>query len=541
MSRRVSLQARPAALVVALFAAVLLTSGCSTLRIHQPQDLATAKQAQAQFKAAALAETVGAERDRLGKVLAEELYLVEKHTLARRDARLLYIIGEGDTLEVWSFLKDDIAKRLGELGVDPVQLKDLMRLRAQAEQQEKNLATSQGNYDVKRKMDRTLPRFQCPPSPNVNPPPADSTARIFWDDVAKNCKKYLAIWPLAGPRTNGAVIERMRAAKAATQAVTQQARQALAEAREEYNDSLRTADVDAQRAARDSARAAAKRLIAEANEFKGALEGFVEGKDDGSALLALGLQDVVDKVGAADAELTSLGLGAAIPDLGALPAVAQLEATRNELVAGLASTLQGETATKVFASLDAIGAGLRDPAGAPLTALVLKEKQIGLDITAARKREAFFDKTLALLEEQDEAYQLELDFLGQAELLRQELEGDGCLSTVTTEDSDFLEQLFTDKNVKVVRCRERVFRLLVQYSSAWTLGRVKSEQVDYRLIALHHESALDTSEIAFQKWQSILGLPIDQLVALYATGLKPEDILSIASALGIGAIAVGVN
>ncbi len=527
----------------------LVTAGCGTLRIHSPQDLANAQQAQTQFKAAALTETVAAERDRLGDVLAKELDLVEKHTLARRDSRLLYVIGEGDTIEAWSFLKDDIAKRLGELGVEPTELKNFMRRQARAETQRRLLIESQGFYAAERKKNGTLPAFRCPLPPNVERP-TDFIAREFWDDAEQNCDKYLAIrrgradgngMPLDAPLANGAVINAMRAAKAAAREVTEKARQNLENAREEYRKSMRRADVDAQQAAREAMRAAAQRLIEKADKFKGALENLIEDKDDGSALRALGLQDVADKITVANTALSSLGLGATIPDLGALPAVARLEATRNELVTGLASILQGETATKVFASLDAIGAGLQDPARAPLTALVLKEKQIGLDIDAARKREAFFDKTLALLEEQDEAYRLELAFLGPAELLRQELEHDGCLSTASTGKSDFLENLFTDRSVRVVKCRERVFRLLVQYSSAWTLGRVKSEQIDYRLIALHHESALDTSEIAIQKWQSILGLPIDQLVALYATGLKTEHILSIASALGIGAIAVGVN
>jgi hypothetical protein len=72
-----------------LVAFCILATGCSGLHIHQPIDLENAKAAQTHFNNAKLKETVKAERDRLATVLETELELVKRHTLARRDARLV--------------------------------------------------------------------------------------------------------------------------------------------------------------------------------------------------------------------------------------------------------------------------------------------------------------------------------------------------------------------------------------------------------------------------------------------------------------------
>lgn len=551
VSRAPLRQQIPGTLIALLIVVSVVVCGCSSLRIHRPQDLSNAQQAQTQFQAAELTKTVVAERDSMHNVLTEELELVREHTLARRDARLLYIIGEGDTYEAWAFLKDDINSRLKELGVeDFASLKDLMRRQAQAEKQKDILDGSADFYEAERKKEPTLPPLNCPQLPKTAPPPANSIAKLLWDDYAQGCLKYLKIkrgradgagMSLDAPLANGEVIEAMKAAKEGAKMATSAASKTLATAKKDYAKSLKNSNVGAQDAARESMRAAAGNLIKRANKVNDALNKLIQGQDTGAALTALGLGDLVSQYQKAKSGLDDQGLGLVISDLISVPALAKLKASRGQLMVGLSSTLQGETATNVVASLKAIGVAFDDPEDAPLTAMVLKEKQLELDIVEARKREAFYDNTLALLKEQEAAYRDELAFLGQSELIRKELEATGCLSTVTNQQSDYLEHLFTDKDASVVKCRERVFRLLVQYSAAWTMGRAKSEQIDYRLIALHHESALDTSEIAFQKWESLLGLPIDQLVAHYKTGLKPEDILSIIQALGIGAIAVGVN
>lgn len=549
-------------LAAVLATAAVVLSGCGSLRIHRPRDLANAQEAQGRFRAAELPQAVAAERERLDRVLARELELVRQHTLARRDARLLYVLGEGDTREAWDFLGDDLQERLRELGVPPGQLEDYLRRGAQAEELAEQLEQTAAFYAVERQQDPSLPALRCPLPADVEPPRSGS-ARLFWDDYARQCAHLVEArrgradgrrLPLDRPLANGAAIQRMEAAKQAAANATRGAREELAAARQAHARAAAGGEAD-----RSAVRAAARRLIERAAQVQRAVDAFVQG-DEGAALRQLGLGELADQLDKAREELASLpvDLSLVVGDLDAVPAVARLEAVREELVAGFTETLQGESASKVFASLEALGVAFQDPGEAPLTAMVLREKQLDLDVAEAGKREAFYDRTLALLQDQEAAYREELAYLGQAELRRRELEQEGCLEPAAAaaaaaagEGSDappppseppVHEQLSTDRGARAAHCRELVFRLLTHYSAAWTLGRVRSEQIDYRLIALHHESALDTSEIAFRRWQALLGLPIDQLVALHQTGIKPEEIVPVVvEALGLGAIAVGVN
>lgn len=554
MKRRLEL-GRPAVATFAVLAATFSLGACGTLRIHRPQDQTNAVQAQSQFQAADLAQAIVAERTRLAQVLTDELDLVRQHTLARRDARLLYVIGKGDNQEAWNFLEADLEERLEQLGFkDKTQLKDRLRRDVEAKRQLGVLDTSGASYETERKSDRSLPALTCPLADGVTPPPEDSMAIVFWNEYQAECKKYLEIVqgqraqangngtprrPLDQPLANGAAIQAMQAAKQAAEDATAQARKALDQARAAH---VKQSAAIGQPANREKVRQAAKAFIERAEDVRSKLEAFVNG--DSSALNALGVPNFGKKVDDARTELSDLGLdlSSVVGDLSSVPLVAKLETARAEVVAGLSSTLQGETADKVFDSLQAIDVALSGPTHAPITAMVLKEKQLQLDIAAARNRANFFDKTLALLELQEAAYRNELAYLGQAELRRQELVRKGCLADISNANTPFLNQLFTDRDPAVIACREIVFRLLVQYSAAWTFGRVDSEQADYKIIALHHESALDTSDIAFQKWVALLSPSIDQLVAFSETGIKPADIVTpIVNALGLGAVAAGVN
>ncbi|MEM9292147.1 MAG: hypothetical protein AAGD01_10740 [Acidobacteriota bacterium] len=534
--------------LVALVGMALTSVGCGTVRLHRPQDAALAEKARAQFEAADLAATVKAERDRLDQMLAAELELVEKHTLARRDARLVFLIDRERTREAWDFLEQDLSARLRRLGIsDRDQLRDFLIRDARASRQLEKLATVDADYAVEKSNDSTLPDLDCPQTSQVEPPAEGSVPRIFWDEHHLECQRYLAMLRgqaegqdllLGGTLTNGTAIAAMQGARSQARQATQEAVDGLEDARAAIKEARAASSEPADR---EPLRTAAQKLIAHAGQVERAMEAFVRG-DDGAALKELGLDDLAAALAAAQAQMAALGLGSefALGDLSALPLASRLEAEREELAAGLADILAGDDASRVIQSLRAIGVALDGADQAPWTALTLKEKQLALDLAAARDRELLFDQTLALLEEQEAAYRNELIFLGQAELRRQELERKGCLSQGAGENPAVSRSLLTGEDA--VGCRPLFFRLLVDYSAAWTLGRVQSEQIDYRLIALQHQAALDTSEIAFQKWASLLGPPIEQIVVFSSSGLKPDELVeTLVSALGLGAIAVGVN
>ena len=285
---------------------------------------------------------------------------------------------------------------------------------------------------------------------------------------------------------------------------------------------------------------------------------------------SLGAQ--LSEIAEAKTAVNDLGISDHLSDLRALAKTAQLEVERGNVTAALSAALgssdvqhwlapqlQGKGTKKVLGAFKQLGTTVRQAQAAPgpVTGLLIRQEQLNLDLKDAGQRAAVFDDLLSLLVEQDKAYRVELMELDQAHRWLRSLkerttclapkassndQGDGAggKKDVTDEVETWdLTELFDSEPDK--KCREWVFRLLVHYSAAWTLGRVEVELIDQRMIGLHQQAALDRSDIALAKWQSLLELPAGQLVSLYETGVKPQDILEILDLVGLGWIAGGVN
>ncbi len=239
-----------------------------------------------------------------------------------------------------------------------------------------------------------------------------------------------------------------------------------------------------------------------------------------------------------------------------------------------------ETAADIIGVLATVGKALEKAENyPPVSKLQIQAEQLRLNMVAAQRRKAFFDKTLSLLEKQREARTQEILYLARVEQLRWQIVGQTAESGVegpdtaasgpegpettesegenpnTAENESKEKGCLNDKQKKYLhkvfhtqtgvdeKCREKVFKLLAAYSNSWLLGRVPQEQLDYQIINLHHVAALDISEIAFARWESLLGVPINKMVALQDTGVRREDISTIINALGYIGItaAVGAN
>jgi hypothetical protein len=72
--------------------------------------------------------------------------------------------------------------------------------------------------------------------------------------------------------------------------------------------------------------------------------------------------------------------------------------------------------------------------------------------------------------------------------------------------------------------------------------RAREEALDYMLIALDHDEAVDNSEMAVGLWNSLIATPVNQIAAYHGSGVRAEDVAALViQALSLGGIAVGVN
>lgn len=86
--------------------------------------------------------------------------------------------------------------------------------------------------------------------------------------------------------------------------------------------------------------------------------------------------------------------------------------------------------------------------------------------------------------------------------------------------------------------KRSLYRALALYANSIAVARTAQEEADYRLIALDHDQAVDSSEAAIHMWNALIATPVNQLAAYHASGIKPEQLAQLLALLGI---AVGVN
>jgi hypothetical protein len=81
---------------------------------------------------------------------------------------------------------------------------------------------------------------------------------------------------------------------------------------------------------------------------------------------------------------------------------------------------------------------------------------------------------------------------------------------------------------------------LQKYTESWTGARIPLSAIEWNLIGLTHERALDESESAIAQWDGLVRTPLEALVASAGSGLKPAEIARLLQTLEISAFAAGV-
>jgi len=227
-------------------------------------------------------------------------------------------------------------------------------------------------------------------------------------------------------------------------------------------------------------------------------------------------------------------LGDEFSDLGLAGRIARLEAQRNS-VARVVDTLLARGGADVPApsaarsdlavlsllpTLERYPTATRYPA---LGALLLESERLRLHLDAARQRLASADARLGLLRTKRDALVSELLWLDRTRLTLDLIAKETCRRASVANDFE----------AGSPRCRELTLQALLAYANSWTLGRIPQEEADYRSIAARHAAVVDASENALAQWESLIGVPMGQLVAFHASGINPQDIAEFLYALGI--------
>jgi hypothetical protein len=496
-----------------------LTAGCGS-HLHSKQDHELAKQAQAAFDKADISASLDEERVLLTEMLTQELAIVRRHTLAQRDAELVLIVGATSAELSWQRLATQLADRERQLaGGDPAKIQELLEAAANLPGRQENLRKFQATYDAARVPGD--PNLACPP-PATRPAKISPSAGFLYDAYAGACADYQKV--LATVRAFAAPGSELGRINAELAAIAELER-GLAEQTSARQKAQRELDAKVKQAREDGTPIDIPKELASRRDK-----------------VVKTVAPIESKVAAAYKAVQHLGL----EDLALDDELAELEEQRQAVDQLIAFLIQGQgqlperippdiqLALQVARTVPALAVDLRAARKFPrVGALVLESEHLRLEAEALTQRRTRAQQHRALLVKKRDAIIAELIYLGQAR---------GALARID-EPSKRVPLFEAYRRSEAIR--RDAAEVLLAYANAWTIGRVAQEEIDYTLIGLAHESALDASAVALAQWENLIRVPLGQLVALHGAGITSEEISTIIghiiTAAGFGAVGVGVN
>ena len=89
--------------------------------------------------------------------------------------------------------------------------------------------------------------------------------------------------------------------------------------------------------------------------------------------------------------------------------------------------------------------------------------------------------------------------------------------------------------------RQQIAEVLVAYGFAKLSVEGRQNALSAQLRDRYRAQSLDTTEVAVEAWNDLIRAPLAEITAYHEGGITAEDIARLIHAIGIAAIAIGVN
>lgn len=525
--------------------------GCTHL--HRPADHEQVQKAQKAFEEASLDTAFDEERALYDTLAEQELAALRREMTSRRDRRLYRIVANDqpatDEASGWQILLQEISDRRLALG-----LPNCQSARARAERTQRSFDRAETAYRIATLgkkyshdgKERRYPAASC----RMKPLPPDTPHAALLARILSRCeprKQAQAALDVCLAGNQDGEYARSLAAQRALEAQQKQIRQALSVYQQRYAKALKDYED--------------LRKASEKNELKDALTNAA--RKARKALDAYEKADVavphVDKVLGelkidgfrAETELAKLDDEQALLDT-LIDGIIKGESPTQDQVAPQAAGLSARNTRLLFAIavdvpnlFDQVSNALdRTQLSSLLLAYEqnqIRRQQIQGRVKRAQKALSLYKQKVKLIAKEakilDEAYVSVCGILNCPDA--SELQNARCFRYAQR------NALWRGLKTGPKQCRESLARALVRYADSWTQGLIEAEALEHALLQLSYEAQLDESTYAVMMWNRLIAVPLGQLAALHAGGVKLEvwvDILAaIATAAGLGAIAAGVQ
>ena len=490
---------------------LFLSSGCAGLHLYDQSSLDAATKTQLAFTDAKLSDALGDERKLLNTMGMQEQSIVRRQTLARRNAALIEVVGQVNASTSWDKLKSDIDDRISALTkLDALSRSNLLFQMNDLQTEQSTLDADALEYRIGREMGAPDLPASCAnvaEMSDVRNKLSSKESLVMFDQWSNQCarvdeisKKINDLYEsdktsLIGKATED--IDEIQTAMGTMNAEYADRKKALENAKKDYDDATNSPA---------KLTAAATALSEALNKLDMNDAAPILSKLDDLGLKGLGLQGELTKINEQRQAV--------------LAVISYLNPTNSQ------AALPTNSSTFLTALLPAIKTAVDQIGHPPALHLFLVEQDLQIKADQLQNQIDSAEAEYNLKLRKRQLMTKETLLLNHASLL--------CVKAKAgAPPSDKpLATWITSSKPDVSR---PAVEALADYASAWTLGQVQEEVVDYQLIAARHMAALDSSDFALKSWNNLIGVPLQQLVAYYGSGIKPETIANLIGAAGISA------
>lgn len=482
--------------------------GCANLRLYNVGQDEIAKKAAAAVSEADIGQSLVSEREAMATLTKSEQDFVSRDQLGRRDRRLIAWLSANNQQNSWDKLDEYVNNRLLVLtGASETDL--IKRIDGNASV----LKTSQKSFDTQTQSLTQVTDgvvLSCPIQESQRYP-KDSEKGILLEPVYNACKNIIEAQRNlvnAGATEGLMKVLGSELKEIGEDQVTIQGK--LDEAKLVYDKALKTLK---------------EKPFGDANataDFKSALE------DLEKAPLSASLKKITDNP-----------ILIRLVDVGKIEQLEKERELVRELLTVLHTAKGAESVINDQKKVVAIGAvwhAIGDQPTMPMTGLLIKSEFLRLEINGLQMQVNRAKQQIQLKQAKLASMQDEVSFILNAEKAKESYAkmAPSCPALV----GQSMYQIWEKASKS---CRNLVAQRLISVLNAMTFGEAQQELIDYQLIAQGHDAALDSSEAAINQVDTLIRLPLTQLVRAYGSGFTPQQVGSLINALGLGAIAVGVN
>lgn len=487
-------------------------AGCSSF--YNAGNDKIAQGASKAFSDAGIGKALETERAALVKSQAERQALVKRSQLALRDASLALMVDGATAPATWGSLEALAEQRIKDIaGSADVKLgagcASLGVARNDMEVAAANVRQMRSQLAIKTAAIKDAPEFSCAKPSNALPQHLAGDVELaamvgLYDNLCADARK--ASQCIANLSAGGKGL--------------------LAQKRKELEDIAQAREGVATEVS--NRRAQYKAALAEADKQVGS--------PGAAAQLAADLSQALEGLDKVQARIASVKSNPILSRLGEAGRLAALN-EKKELLDGYIEALSGkgkgaasQAQHRVLLVSQLVNRVTGKPA--PPTAGILMEAELTRQqAAAAQKRIERALESERIIKRQRDYLLDELDFLLDARA-----------NLAAAKPSCTGKPLYVALNSGTANpCSMHAAKALLSFSGAWTAGRVPVEQGEYLLVDQVELAALDESEAALVQTEGAVKAAMAQIVALHASGIKPEDIAALAQAISLPVIAARVK